>query len=273
MTASKVAAYETLHECLMVVGQLIAPIAPFFSEWLYKNLTDNIRERAIELESPLRHQSIHLTDLVKPTMERKDEELELSMMFAQRISSLVHSIRKASKIKVRTPLQKIMLPVLDERFASRVKSVEEIIKAEVNVKSIEYIDDASGILVKKVKPNFAKLGKQYGPQMKEVVQVINTFTKEEIATLEKQTFSKGGFDFVLEDVIISAEDVPGWSVRSEGGITVALDITITDELKIQGIALDFVNRIQNLRKEMGMEVLDKIRIEEISHFFLRKNLL
>ncbi len=195
MTSSKVAAYETLHECLMVVGQLIAPIAPFFSEWLYKNLTDNIRQRAIELDSPLRHQSIHLTDLVKPKMYRKDEELELSMMFAQRISSLVHSIRKASKIKVRTPLQKVMLPVLDEKFASRVRSVEEIIKAEVNVKSIEYIDDASGILVKKVKPNFAKLGKQYGPRMKEVVQVINTFTKEEIATLEKQASPKG--DLIL----------------------------------------------------------------------------
>jgi isoleucyl-tRNA synthetase len=154
-----------------------------------------------------------------------------------------------------------MLPVLDDQFASRVKNVEEIIKAEVNVKSIEYIDDTSGILVKKVKPNFAKLGKQYGPKMKDVATVIGTFTKEDIAAVEKGTLVKDGFDFVLEDVIISSEDIPGWSVASEGGITVALDITITDELKQEGIARDFVNRIQNLRKEMGLEILDKINIE------------
>ncbi|MCB0493918.1 MAG: isoleucine--tRNA ligase [Cyclobacteriaceae bacterium] len=261
ITENKKAAYETLHECIMVVGQLMAPISPFFSEWLYKNLTDNIRETAKANNSPLRHQSIHLTDLVKPEASKIDRELEISMDYAQRISSLVHSIRKTSKIKVRTPLQKVMLPVLDDQFASRVKNVEEIIKAEVNVKSIEYIDDTSGILVKKVKPNFAKLGKQYGPKMKDVATVIGTFTKEDIAAVEKGTLVKDGFDFVLEDVIISSEDIPGWSVASEGGITVALDITITDELKQEGIARDFVNRIQNLRKEMGLEILDKINIE------------
>ncbi|MEP2670563.1 MAG: isoleucine--tRNA ligase [Cyclobacteriaceae bacterium] len=261
MTENKKAAYETLHECIMVVGQLMAPISPFFSERLYKNLTDNIRETAKANNSPLRHASVHLTDLVKPEASRIDRELEMSMDYAQRISSLVHSIRKTSKIKVRTPLQKVMLPVLDDQFASRVKNVEEIIKAEVNVKTIEYIDDTSGILVKKVKPNFAKLGKQYGPKMKDVTAVISTFTKEDIAAVEKGTLTKGGFDFVLEDVIVSSEDIPGWSVASEGGITVALDITITDELKQEGIARDFVNRIQNLRKEMGLEILDKIQIE------------
>ncbi len=261
MTESKKAAYETLYECIMVVGQLMAPIAPFFSEWLYKNLTDNIREKAKASKTPLQHQSIHLTDLVKAEKGKVDRELEQAMEYAQRISSLVHSIRKGSKIKVRTPLQKIMLPVLDDQFASRVKRVEEIIKSEVNVKSIEYIDDASGVLVKKVKPNFAKLGKQYGPRMKEVTSVINAFTKEDIAAVEKGTLSKEGFDFVLEDVLISSEDIPGWSVASEGGITVALDITVTDELKREGFARDFVNRIQNLRKEMGLEVLDKITIE------------
>lgn len=261
MTENKKAAYETLHECILVVGQLMAPIAPFFSEWLYRNLTDNMREGAKDLTSPLRHHSIHLTDLRKADTQKIDQELELSMDYAQRISSLAHSIRKGNKIKVRTPLQKIMLPVLDDQFASRVKRVEEIIKSEVNVKSIEYIDDASGVLVKKVKPNFAKLGKQYGPRMKEVASVINAFTKEDIAAVEKGTLSKAGFDFVLEDVLISSEDIPGWSVASEGGITVALDITVTDELKREGIARDFVNRIQNLRKEMGLEVLDKITIE------------
>jgi isoleucyl-tRNA synthetase len=190
-----------------------------------------------------------------------DAELEKSMEYAQRICSLVHSIRKGSKIKVRTPLQRILLPVLDERFANRIKEVEEIIKSEVNVKSIEYIDDTSGILVKKVKPNFAKLGKQYGPKMKEVSAVINTFSKEDIQAIEKAgTLNKGGFDLVLDDVLISSEDIPGWSVAIEGGITVALDITITEELKREGIARDFVNRIQNLRKDKGLEVLDKINI-------------
>lgn len=261
MTDGKRAAYETLHECIMVVGQLMAPIAPFFSEWLYKNLTDNIRENAKANNTPWRHHSIHLTDLVKAEANRKDVALEQSMAYAQRISSLVHSIRKASKIKVRTPLQKVMLPVLDDQFAARIKQVEEIIKAEVNVKSIEYIDDTSGILVKNVKPNFAKLGKQYGPRMKEVAALIGTFTKNDIAAIEKGTLSKEGFDFVVEDVIISSEDIPGWSVATEGGITVALDITITDALKREGIARDFVNRIQNLRKEMGLDVLDKISIE------------
>jgi isoleucyl-tRNA synthetase len=175
---------------------------------------------------------------------------------------LVHSIRKNAKVKVRTPLQRILLPIVDESFAKRIKSVEEIILAEVNVKAIEYIDDTSGILVKKVKPNFPKLGKQYGPKMKEVSAVINAFTKEDIIQIEKRgILNKDGFDITVDDILISSEDIPGWSVVSEGGITVALDITITDELKKEGIARDFVNRIQNLRKDMGLEVLDKIGIE------------
>lgn len=262
LSVDKKAAYETLYECLMVTAQLMAPIAPFFSEWLYKNLTDNIRDRAKQFNTPLQAESVHHTILVKAEPNRKDEELEKSMDYAQRICSLVHSLRKNSKVKVRTPLQKILLPVLDEKFAQRVKSVEAIIKAEVNVKEIQYIDDASGLLVKKVKPNFAKLGKQYGSKMKEVSAVINTFTQEDIQAIEKKgTLPKGGFDLVLDDVLISSEDIPGWSVASEGGVTVALDITVTDELKREGIARDFVNRIQNQRKDSGLEVLDKISIE------------
>jgi isoleucyl-tRNA synthetase len=191
-----------------------------------------------------------------------DSELELSMEFAQKICSLTHSIRKASKIKVRTPLSRILLPVPDKKFAKRVKATEDIIKAEVNVKTIEYIDDASGLLVKKVKPNFAKLGKQYGSKMKEVSAVINGFNTDDIKTIEKSgTLEKGGFNLSVEDVIISSEDIPGWSVATDGGVTVALDITVTDELKREGIARDFVNRIQNLRKDLGLEVLDKITIE------------
>jgi isoleucyl-tRNA synthetase len=261
-STDKKAAYETLYECLMVTAQLMASIAPFYSEWLYKNLTDSIRDKAIANRTPLRHESIHLTDLTKAENNRIDATLELSMDYAQRICSLVHSIRKHHKIKVRTPLHKILLPVLDQSFADRIKTVEDIIMAEVNVKAIQYIDDASGVLVKKVKPNFPKLGKQYGPRMKEVSAVINTMTKEEIQSLEKNgKVSKGGFDLVLEDVLISSEDIPGWAVASEGALTVALDITVTEDLKKEGIARDFVNRVQNLRKEQGLEVLDKINIE------------
>jgi isoleucyl-tRNA synthetase len=251
MSEDKKAAYETLHECLLVVSQLMSPIAPFFSEWLYRNVTNNNSS-----------ESVHLTNLAIANTSLVDKELEQSMEYAQRICSLVHSIRKNAKIKVRTPLQRILLPVLDESFAKRIQSVEEIILAEVNVKRIEYMNDTSGVVVKKVKPNFAKLGKQYGPKMKEVSAVINTFSKEEIALIEKEgKLQKGGFDLVLEDVLISSEDIPGWAVAVEGGITVALDITLTDELKREGIARDFVNRIQNLRKDMGLEVLDKISID------------
>lgn len=262
LSADKQAAYETLYECLLVVSQLMSPIAPFYAEHVYRNLTGNIREKAKNLRSPLRHESVHHTDLVKAEAARRDDTLERSMGYAQTICSLVHSIRKNSKIKVRTPLQKVLLPVLDDRFASLVKSVEEIIKNEVNVKSVEYIDDASGLLVKKVKPNFAKLGKQYGPKMKEVSSVIQSLTKEEIRGLEKAgTLNKGGFDLVLEDVLISSEDVPGWSVATDGTITVALDIQVTEELRQEGIARDLVNRVQNIRKEIGLEVLDKIAVE------------
>ncbi len=262
LSADKKAAYETLYECLMVVAQLMAPIAPFYAEHLYKCLTDNIRDKAKKLNSPLRFDSVHHTTLVKAETSRMDEVLERSMGYAQTICSLVHSIRKNSKIKVRTPLQKVLLPVLDDRFASQVKSVEEIIRNEVNIKSVEYIDDASGLLVKKVKPNFPKLGKQYGPRMKEVSAVIQGLNQSEISILEKKgTLAKSGFDLVLEDVIISSEDIPGWSVATDGAITVALDIQVTEELKQEGIARDFVNRIQNLRKELGLEVLDKIKIE------------
>jgi isoleucyl-tRNA synthetase len=262
MSTDKKAAYETLYQCLMVVGQLMAPVAPFFSEWLYRNLTDNIRENAKKNNTPLRHASVHLTNMTKADSNRMDADLEKSMEYAQKICSLVHSIRKNSKIKVRTPLQKILLPVLDQSFANRIKTVEEIILAEVNVKEIQYIDDTSGLLVKKVKPNLAKLGKQYGPKMKDVTAVINTFSQQEINSLEKSgALSKGGFDFKPDDVLISSEDIPGWAVASEGEVTVALDITITDILKKEGIARDFVNRIQNLRKDLGYEVLDKIMIE------------
>lgn len=248
MSEDKMAAYNTLYECLLQITKLMSPVAPFFSDWIFKNLT----------EEP----SIHLSDFPKADPQLIDSEIEQSMSYAQKICSLVHSIRKNAKVKVRTPLNKVLLPVLDDQFARRVKIVADIICAEVNVKAIEYIDDTSDLLVKKVKPNFAKLGKKYGPKMKEVTAVINAFSKQDIATIEKAgVLSRDGFDLVPDDVLISSEDVPGWAVASEGGVTVALDISVTEELKKEGIARDFVNRIQNLRKEMGLEVLDKIGIE------------
>jgi isoleucyl-tRNA synthetase len=262
LSEDKKAAYETLYQCLMVTAQLISPVAPFFAEWLYKNLSDNIRSKAKQHHTPLRHESVHLTDLVKSDAQLRDNDLEQSMDYAQRICSLVHALRKNSKIKVRTPLQKILLPVLDSRFARQIRSVEEIIKAEVNIKAIEYIDDTSGLLTKKVKPNFAKLGKHYGPRMKDVTAVINSFTQHDIQLIEKDgKIAKGGFDLVADDVVITSEDIPGWMVATDNNLTVALDITLTDELKREGIARDFVNRVQNLRKDMGFAVLDKIAIE------------
>src|SRR5690606_5142274 len=258
----KKAAYETLYECILVTAQLMAPVAPFFAEWLYKNLTDNIRDKAIAHNTPLRHESIHLTTITTPEPRRIDEKLEQSMDYAQRICSLVHSLRKAAKIKVRTPLRRVLIPVLDESFRERLKPVEEIILSEVNVKAIEYIDNTSGVLVKKVKPNFPKLGKQYGPKLKEAVAIIQSFSAEDIDEIEKKgTIRRNGFELSIEDVIITSEDIPGWSVASDGKITVALDVQITEELKREGIARDFVNRVQNIRKDMGLEVLDKILID------------
>jgi isoleucyl-tRNA synthetase len=262
LSDDKKAAYETLHECLMVTAQLMAPIAPFFSEWLYRNLTENSRTNAAKEERPFHPASIHLTDLTKSQPQRMDNALEKSMDYAQRICSLVHSIRKNNKIKVRTPLKRILLPVIESSFADQIKTVEQIILAEVNVKSIDYMEDTTGIVVKKVKPNFPKLGKQYGPKMKEVAAIINTFSKEEIARIEKNgQLTKDGIDFSVEDVLIHSEDIPGWSVATEGALTVALDIHLTEELKREGIARDFVNRVQNLRKDLGLEVLDRISIE------------
>lgn len=262
LSADKKAAYETLYECLLVVAQLMSPLAPFYSDYLYRSLTDNIRDKAKKMKSPLRFESVHHTDLVKAETERMDARLERSMGYAQTICSLVHSIRKNSKIKVRTPLQKVLIPVLDARFAEEVKGVEEIIRSEVNVKTLEYVDDASGMVVKKVRPNLPKLGKQYGARMKEVTAVIQTLTATDIQSLEKSgTLNKSGFDLAVDDVLISSEDIPGWSVASDGAITVALDINVTDELKQEGIARDFVNRVQNLRKDLGLDVMDKITID------------
>lgn len=265
LTADKQAAYETLQHCLVTVSQLMSPIAPFFGEWLYKNLTDGDRTASIANNSQFRYDSVHLT--YWPTIQETliDTDLEISMSLAQSISSLVHSIRKGNKLKVRQPLSKILIPVLNDQVKRQIEQVTSIILTEVNVKNIEFVHDDSGILKKKIKPNFKTLGPKFGPKMKEVAAAITAMTEEQIKELEKNATivlagMTGAIEIALTDVEIIAEDVPGWLVASEGGLTVALDITVTDELRLEGIARDFVNRIQNLRKDSGFEVTDKIKI-------------
>lgn len=259
MNADKQAAYETLYECLYSLTQLMSSFAPFYADWLFRSLTAS---------TPNVSESIHLTDWVSAQDALINKDLEESMDLAQRTSSLVHSLRKNPKIgiKVRQPLQRIMIPVLNDKIRKQLEHVEELIKSEVNIKELEYIDDASGILVKSVKPNLPVLGKKLGPKMRFVVAAIKNWGQEEIAEIERN--GKIGVDadgetieLLLEEVLISSEDIPGWSVATDEGLTVALDITLTDELKQEGIARDLVNRVQNLRKDMGLEVQDKINIQ------------
>ena len=263
MNEDKQAAYETLYECLLSLTQLMSSFAPFYTDWLYKNLTASSKSKK---------ESIHLTDWATADAGLINKDLEESMDLAQRISSLVHSLRKNPKIgiKVRQPLQRILVPVLNEKSKRQIQHVEELIMSEVNIKSIEYIDDASDVLVKSVKPNLPVLGKKLGPKMRFVVAAINTWGKEEIAEIERNgkitvALEDGNIELLLEEVLISSQDIPGWSVASDQGVTVALDVTLTEELKQEGIARDLVNRIQNLRKDMGLEVQDKIRIKVAKH--------
>lgn len=251
----KKAAYQSLYECLESIAILSAPIAPFYMDNLFQSLNS--------ISNRMDFESVHLVDFPVADESIIDKDLEERMFLAQHISSLTHSIRKAQKIKVRQPLHKILVPVLNDKTRKQIEAVEDLIISEVNVKSIEYIDDASGVLVKNIKPNFRKLGQHFGPKMKAVTQIINKWGQEEIATIEKNDAFDIEVDgekhtLTLEDVEITSQDIPGWSVASEAGITVALDISIDDDLRREGFARDLVNRIQNLRKEKGLEVQDKI---------------
>lgn len=253
----KRAAYQTLYTCLSTIAKLGSPIAPFYMDMLYLDLN--------QVSGKENFESVHLTNFPEMNTALVDKDLEEKMQLAQTASSLVHSLRKKHMIKVRQPLLKILIPVLNEKVKNQIESVKNILLSEVNVKSIEYVDDASGILVKKIKPNFKKLGKEYGPKMKEIASAVNNLDQKDISELERnKTFTlklgASEVDITLEDVEISSEDIPGWSVANEGNLTVALDIQVTDELKQEGIARDLVNRVQNLRKEMGLEVQDKIKI-------------
>ncbi len=256
LNADKKTAYKSLHTCLVTVAQLASPIAPFYMDKLYLDLT---------LEDKKGSKSIHLTDFPKSDTALVDKDLEQQMDLAQNISSLVHSLRKQHKLKVRQPLSRILIPVLDAKTKTQIQAVEDIILNEVNIKSIEYVDNTSGIIVKKAKPNFRKLGQQYGQMMKELSQQIGKLDQKAIAGFETSgalELEVKGQKITLgpDDLMIQSEDIPGWTVATEGGITVALDIHISEELQREGIARDLVNRIQNLRKELGLEVQDKIKV-------------
>jgi len=265
----KKAAYQTLYTCLITIAKLGAPVAPFYMEKLYQDLNAVSGLDAQE--------SIHLTDFPVADDGCINLELEAQMRLAQTISSLTHSLRKKEKLKVRQPLSRIMIPVLDKATRHNVEHVQELIKSEVNVKSVEFLDDESGILVKSVKPNFRSIGQKFGPKVKLVAAAINSWGKDEIAAIESQGTFELDLDgervsLVLEDVEISSQDIPGWSVASEGKTTVALDITLTDELQMEGLARDLVNRVQNMRKDMGLEVQDKIDIRiNIGDDFVEKS--
>jgi isoleucyl-tRNA synthetase len=275
LSEDKRAAYETLQQCLVTVAQLMSPIAPFFGEWLYKNLTDSLREGGANAGA-YDQTSVHLTRWFEVQENLVDPDLEESMQLAQEISSLVHSLRKGNNaaggrpIKVRQPLSRVLVPVLNEKTRRQIEAVVPIILSEVNVKAVEFIDDDSGILKKKIKPNFKALGPHFGPKMKDVAAAIQAMTEADIKQIEKEgtmdlSVREEIVSIQLSDVEIIAEDVPGWLVASEGGLTVALDVTITDELRREGIARDFVNRIQNLRKDKGFEVTDKIQIRLLNN--------
>lgn len=255
----KISAYQTLYTCLEVVAKLSAPVAPFFMDRLYRDLNGVTGKDKAE--------SVHLTDYPESKTQYIDKALESKMEKAQNISSLVLSLRKKEMIKVRQPLQKILIPTLSEAEKAEILAVANLIKHEVNVKEIEFIDDASGILVKQIKPNFRALGPKFGKQMKDIAAVINGFTQQDIQAFERQgtkeiTLDGEKLTLTLDDVEITSQDIEGWLVASSStGLVVALDATITDELRAEGIARELVNRIQNIRKDNDYEITDRIKID------------
>ncbi|KIA87099.1 isoleucine--tRNA ligase [Flavobacterium sp. AED] len=254
----KIAAYQTLYTCLLTISKLGAPIAPFFMDKLYRDLT-----LATQSE---KYDSVHLAEFPKHVENFVNKMLESKMQKAQTISSLVLSLRKKEMIKVRQPLQKVMIPVLDENQRAEIEAISDLIKAEVNVKEIVLLDDASGVLVKQIKPNFKALGPRFGKDMGLISKAIQGFSKEQISQLDKEgslniVIAGNNVTLTLEDVEITSQDIEGWLVANSNGITVALDITISEALKQEGIARELVNRIQNIRKDSGFEVTDKIKVQ------------
>jgi len=253
----KISAYQTLYTAMLTVAKLSSPVAPFFMDNLYKDL--------VSVTCKEKFESVHLTKFPTYNNELVDNNLEHKMQQAQKISSMVLSLRKKEMIKVRQPLQRIMIPILDENDRQEILAVENLIKSEVNIKEIELIDDASGILVKTIKPNFKVLGPKFGKDMRFVSQAIQNLTQEDISIVEKQgnislNIEGKVVNLTLNEVEITSQDIEGWLVANQGGLTVALDVTITDELRNEGNARELVNRVQNLRKESGLDVTDKIKL-------------
>ena len=257
MSTDKLSAYQTLYTCLETVAKLMAPIAPFYADLLYMDL--------IQVTGRDHVVSVHLADFPVADASLINKELEARMQMAQDVTSMVLALRRKVNIKVRQPLQCIMIPVVDETQKRHIEAVKDLIMSEVNVKEIHFEEGASGILVKKVKCDFKKLGPKFGKQMKAVAAAVAEMSQEAIAELEKNgryTFVLDGAEAVVEaaDVEIFSEDIPGWLVANEGTLTVALEVTVTEELKREGIARELVNRIQNIRKSSGFEITDKITI-------------
>jgi isoleucyl-tRNA synthetase len=266
----KISAYQTLYTCLETVAKLSAPIAPFFMDQLYQDLNKATRKESFE--------SVHLTDFPVADESLIDQDLVEKTHLAQSITSMVFSLRKKENVKVRQPLQKVLIPVLDSKTEEQISAVSELIKQEVNVKEIQLInaEEASHLIVKQIKPNFKALGPKLGKDMKTVGGEIANLNAEQISTLEKEgKLDIQGYEITLDDVEISTKDIPGWTVTSDGKTTVALDLTLTDELKSEGIAREFINRIQNLRKDKDFDLTDRIVIslEDNSPFMndIRKN--
>ncbi|MBT9187208.1 isoleucine--tRNA ligase [Zobellia russellii] len=263
----KISAYQTLYTCLETVAKLSAPVAPFFMDRLYKDLTNTTHREDFE--------SVHLSEFPKYDEAIVDKNLESKMEKAQTISSLVLSIRQKEKIKVRQPLQKVMIPILDDKQKHEIEAVADLIKSEVNVKEIELLDDASGILVKQIKPNFKVLGPKFGKDMKKIAQAVAKLNQDDIQKIEQDGEISLDIDdkiitLQLQDVEIASQDIEGWLVASSGPITVALDVTINEGLREEGIARELVNRIQNIRKDSGFEVTDRIDIKILKDGFVEK---
>ncbi len=257
MTDDKLAAYQTLYTCLETVSMLSAPFAPFMSDRIFTDLNAMSQ----------RHTgSVHLSTFPKADEQLINSDLEQMMAMAQQVSSMVLALRRKVSIKVRQPLTKILIPVLDTKMAEHISAVKSLIMNEVNIKDIDLIHDTTGIITKRIKPNFKTLGPRYGKYMKQIAAMTAQFSQEQIAQIEaseQTTLDMGGEQITVTpaDFEITSEDMPGWLVASEGKLTVALDITLTDELKAEGVARELINRIQNIRKESGFEVTDKINVE------------
>jgi isoleucyl-tRNA synthetase len=265
----KICAYQTLYECLETIVRLMAPISPFFSDAVFKNL-EAVTER-------LKVESVHHSLFPSVNESAIDTLLEERMQLAQDASSLILSLRKKVNIKVRQPLRKALIPVLDPQMKTQLQKVEDLIKAEVNVKEIEYISDTAGFIKKKIKPNFKALGTRLGSKMKGVSAALANFSQEDITALEKEgqfviNINGENIPISLNEVEITAEDISGWSVASKGNLTVALDITLTDALKQEGDAREFVNRIQNIRKESGFDVTDRIFVKLLENDLLKPSI-